>query len=34
MENHQNNPYKRQAQDNNFKSQLQALLCYLSALGL
>jgi len=34
MENHQNNPCKRRAQGSHFKSQLQVLFCYLSALRL
>lgn len=34
MENHEINPCKRQTQDSDFKSQLQALLYYLSALRL
>ena len=34
MENHQNNPCKRQTQDSDFQSKLQALLYYLCALRL
>jgi len=32
METHQNNPCKRQAQDNHFRTQLQAIFYYLSKL--